>query len=125
MKKIVSLFMLSICMMGLAACNDTTDTLHLGVNAAIAELDTERLQITVNGTDADSFLGEGCVISCDDIPMIYYNYKSGEVKQISIQDLQVGDNIILGIRDSEINHFLDDKGTLNIEQLQLGTQRLN
>ena len=110
--------------MGLTACNSVADdTLYLGVNAVIADIDTDKQQITVNGTDEDSFLGEGCNISCDDIPMISYNYKSGEVKQISIQDLQAEDNIILGIRESEIKHFLEDKDILNIEQLQLETQR--
>lgn len=126
MKKIVGLLMLLICVMGMTACNNTNDdVLHLGVNAVIAELDTEKQQITVNGTDEDSFLGERCVISCDSISMIYCNYESGEVKQISIQDLQVSDDIILEVSEAEITHFLDGKGVLNIEQLQLGTQRLN
>ncbi len=126
MRKLVSLLLVLICVMDLTACaNDNEDILHLGVNAVIIEIDTDKQQITVKGTDKDSMLGENCVISCKDIDLIYCNYDSHEGKQITMQDLHVGDDILLEIKESEIKDFKDSNETLNIEQLQLGTQRLN
>lgn len=59
--------------------------------------------------------------------MIYCDYDTGQVVSISFEDLQVQDEIILSIRNSEIENSKgeDDKGrTLKVEQLQLSTQRM-
>ena len=58
--------------------------------------------------------------------MIYCEYDTGELKTISFEDLQVNDEIIFGIRSSEIEKIKssgDDK--IKVEQIQLSTQRLN
>ncbi len=64
-------------------------------------------------------------VSCDNIDMIYCNYKTSDVTQISILDMQVGDDIILGVKEAEISRYVHEQGTLKIEQLQLGMQRFN
>ncbi len=97
----------------------------MGVNAVILEINADQQQITVKGTDKDSILGESCPISCKHMEMIYCHYESGETQQITIQDLQVGDEITLHIRESEIQAFIENKDIMNAEQLQLATQRLN
>lgn len=59
--------------------------------------------------------------------MIYCDYDTGQVVSISFEDLQVQDEIILSIRNSEIENSKDedDKArTLKVEQLQLSTQRM-
>ena len=59
--------------------------------------------------------------------MIYCDYDTGQVVSISFEDLQVQDEIILSIRNSEIENSKDEdnKGrTIKVEQLQLSTQRM-
>ena len=59
--------------------------------------------------------------------MIYCNYDTHDVVDITLDDLQVEDEIILTIRSSEIeNHQKEDnnKAKIEVEQLQLGTQRI-
>lgn len=60
--------------------------------------------------------------------MIYCNYDTQDVVDITLDDLQVGDEIILALRSSEIENLQkedDNKAKITVEQLQLGTQRLN
>ena len=59
--------------------------------------------------------------------MIYCNYDTQDVVDITLDDLQVGDEIILAIRSSEIEDLQkedDNKAKITVEQLQLGTQRI-
>ena len=59
--------------------------------------------------------------------MIYCNYDTQDVIDITLDDLQVGDEIILTIRSSEIENLQkedDNKAKITVEQLQLGTQRI-
>ena len=55
------------------------------------------------------------------------NYDTQDVIDITLDDLQVGDEIILTIRSSEIENLQkedDNKAKIAVEQLQLGTQRI-
>lgn len=68
-------------------------------------------------------LGDDCLIDCSQIPMIYCNYDTQDVVDITLDDLQVGDEIILAIRSSEIENLQkedDNKAKIAVEQL--GTQ---
>ena len=72
-------------------------------------------------------LGDDCLIDCSQIPMIYCNYDTQDVVDITLDDLQVGDEIILTLRSSEIENLQkedDNKAKIAVEQLQLGTQRI-
>lgn len=111
----------------LSACSFfEKDVLHLGVNAVITEINTENQTITVKDADQNEVLGENCVIACSDIPLFYCHYDTHEIKDISLEDLQVDDSVILGIYNSELEAYKNKTGDniLHIEQLQLGTQRL-
>ena len=44
---------------------------------------------------------------------------------ISVDDIVVGDEIIIGIRNSEIKKLQNGENTVKAEQIQLLTQRLN
>ena len=59
--------------------------------------------------------------------MIYCNYNTQDVVDITFDDLQVWDEIILTIRSSEIKNLQmgdGNKAKIAVEQLQLGTQRI-
>ena len=77
----------------------TNKSLTLGVNAIITEIDKENKIITTKDS------GEDCLIDCSKIPMIYCNYDTQDVVDITLDDLQVGDEIILTIRSSEIENL--------------------
>ena len=123
MKKMIMTLCMFICAFTLVACSgqQTNETLTLGVNAIITEIDKENKIITTKDS------GEDCLIDCSKIPMIYCNYDTQDVVDITLDDLQVGDEIILTIRSSEIENLQkedDNKGKIAVEQLQLGTQRI-
>ena len=110
-----------------ASCGSSRqEVLHLGINAVITEIDASGQAITVRDADKGGPLGEQCRIDCAHIDLIYCNYETGDVKTLSFEELQAEDAVILSIRDSDLKAF-QEAGTneLKIEQLQLGTQRLN
>lgn len=126
MKKCIIVLSLIICLLILVSCGASKeDVLHLGVNAIITEIDTTNKTITVKDSAKHGVLGSECLIDCSETPIIYCNYSTHQVKDISFDDLQVDDDIILSIRSSEIESYNDQAGVLKIEQLQLGTQRLD
>ena len=123
MKKMIMALCIFICVFTLVACSgqQTNEPLTLGVNAIITEIDKENKIITTKDS------GEDCLIDCSKIPMIYCNYDTQDVVDITLDDLQVGDEIILTIRSSEIENLQkedDNKAKIAVEQLQLGTQRI-
>ena len=87
----------------------------------------EEEALTTKDSGEEGVLGEDCLIDCSQIPMIYCNYDTQDMVDITLDDLQVGDEIILTIRSSEIENLQkedDNKGKIAVEQLQLGTQRI-
>ena len=130
MKKLILIFSLCICILGLTACENQQqeDVLHLGVNAIITEIDTASKTITVKDSDDNGVLGSECTLECSKVPMIYCDYDTGEVDFISFEDLQIDDEILLGIRSSEIEKAKcqsDNIIEIKVEQIQLATQRLS
>ena len=128
MKHIRSILCLFLVLFALAACSPARkDPLHLWINAVITRIDAANETITVRDSDEGGPLGEACSIDCSEIFLIYCNYETGDVKDISFADLQVGDEVLLSVRESVLDAFQAGEGgesTLQIEQLQLGTQRL-
>ena len=118
-----------ICTFTLVACSgqQTNEPLTLGVNAIITEIDKENKIITIKDSGEEGVLGNDCLIDCSQIPMIYCNYNTQDVVDITFDDLQVWDEIILTIRSSEIKNLQMGDGNkvkIAVEQLQLGTQRI-
>ena len=129
MKKMIMALCIFICAFTLVACSgqQTNEPLTLGVNAIITEIDKENKIITTKASGEEGVLGDDCLIDCSQIPMIYCNYDTQDVVDITLDDLQVGDEIILTIRSSEIENLQkedDNKAKIAVEQLQLGTQRI-
>lgn len=126
MKKLSVLLVLLICALGFVFYKSTKDNIvHAGVNAVISEIDAEKNQITVTDLEAGRFSVENCIIDCTNAPMIYCNYDTEDVREITIQDLQVGDSVILNVKETELTNLPNGSIVLKIDQLQLGTQRLN
>ena len=130
MKKIVGILSLFIFIFVLAACGgqQKEKSFHFGINAIITEIDVTNKVITVKDSDEEGILGDNCDIDCSKVPMIYCNYDTGKVISLSFEDLQVNDEVLLGIKSSEIEnlHSADGNTTkIKVEQIQLGTQRLD
>ena len=129
MKKLIMALCIFICTFTLVVCSgqQTNEPLTLGVNAIITEIDKENKIITIKDSGEEGVLGNDCLIDCSQIPMIYCNYNAQDVVDITFDDLQVWDEIILTIRSSEIKNLQmgdGNKSKIAVEQLQLGTQRI-
>lgn len=113
-------------LLSLSGCGSLKDDTLLIVNAVITEVDTEKQTITVKDDADESTLGEGCLVDCSSIPMVYCDFVTQKVTRISFEELRVNDRGIVSIRSSEMEKFRSGSGgenTIKVEQLQLYTQR--
>ena len=111
----------------LTGCGSLKDDTLLTVNAVITEVDAGKQTITVKDDADESTLGEGCLVGCSSIPMVYCDFATQKVTRISFEELQVNDKVIVSIRSSEMESFRSGGGgenTIKVEQLQLYTQRV-
>lgn len=127
MKKVISLLCTLVLVIGLTGCGkDTEDVLHLGLNAEIVEIDTAKQIVYIADTSKEGVFGEKCGINCYDLivpnNIIYVDYDTSEVSDIKFSDLQIGDAVIVNAYESQLKGVLD--GIINVEQIQLATQRL-
>lgn len=105
------------------------ETLHLGLNAEIIEIDAEAEVLYVKDMDEKAAVfGERCAIDCSkaigEDRLIYVNYGGeGDVSSIDFSDFQVGDAVIINLYDGQKQQALNNRATA--EQIQLATQRMN
>ena len=128
MRRFLSIAFALLIMAALTGCQKTDeDVLHLGLNAIIVEIDHENQLIYVSDTEHEDVFGGRSAIDCskaiDRDSIFYVDYDSDTTDNLSfikLEDLMVGDMIILGIYESEL------KGTdaILVEDIQLSTQRL-
>ena len=114
-------------LLSLSGCGSLKDDTLLIVNAVITEVDAAKQTITVKDDADESALGEGCLVDCSSIPMVYCDFATQKVTRISFEELQVNDKVIVSIRSSEMESFrnrLNEVSAITIEQLQLYTQRV-
>ena len=126
MKKKMKIILLLSFVLFLSSCaNQPKDDLSIGLNAVITEIDEKQEILTVKDNTEDEIFGDYSVIDAKDTPVIYCNYKTGKVTDIDFSDLKAGDEIIVNIRDSELEKLNDDNSdkNLKVEQIQLSTQR--
>lgn len=102
--------------------------LHLGLNAIIIEIDHEKQQIYVSDTEHEAVFGGRAAIDCSkaiERDSIFYvdcdSDTTDNLRFIEFEDLMVGDMIILGIYESELN----GTDAILVEDIQLSTQRLD
>ena len=114
-------------LLSLYGCGSLKDDTLLIVNAVITEVDAAKQTITVKDDADESALGEGCLVDCSSIPMVYCDFATQKVTRISFEELQVNDKVIVSIRSSEMESFrnrVNEVSAITIEQLQLYTQRV-
>ena len=113
---------------GLSSCKKTeNDVLHLGLNAIIVEIDYANQVIYVSDTEHEDVFGGRAAIDCSKAierdSIFYVDYDSDttdNLRFIEFEALMVGDMVILGIYESELN----GTNAILVEDIQLSTQRL-
>ena len=129
MRRFLSIAFALLIMAALAGCQKTDeDVLSLGLNAIIVEIDHANQLIYVSDTEHGDVFGGRSAIDCSKAierdSIFYVDYDSDTTDNLSfikLEDLMVGDMIVLGIYESELN------GTdpILVEDIQLSTQRLD
>ena len=128
MRRFLSIAFALLIMAALTGCQKTDeDVLHLGLNAIILEIDHENQLIYVSDTEHEAVFGGQSAIDCSKAiernSIFYVDYDSDTTDNLSfikLEDLMVGDMIILGIYESELN----GTDAILVEDIQLSTQRL-
>ena len=104
------------------------ELVHGGLNAEIVEIDQDNSILYVRDIIENiGIFGDRCALDLNramsKLQLFYVNYDSGHLKDIEFTDFQVGDSIIIYLRDSEFKKALNN--TAVAEQVQLDTQRIN
>ena len=128
MKKLLSILFVLLVVAGITGCKKKEDdVLHLGLNAIIVEIDSENQLIYVSDTEHEDVFGGRTAIDCSKAierdSIFYVDYEketTDNLRFIEFEDLYVGDIIILGIYESELNGM----DAILVEDIQLSTQRL-
>lgn len=129
MKRLLSIVFALFIVAGITGCKKAQDdVLHLGLNAIIVEIDHENQLIYVSDTEHEDVLCGRAAIDCNKAierdSIFYVDYDSDttdNLRFIEFKDLMVGDMIILGIYESELN----GTDAILVEDIQLSTQRLD
>ena len=129
MRRFLSIAFALLIMAALTGCQKTDeDVLHLGLNAIIVEIDHENQLIFVSDTEHEDVFGGRAAIDCSKAierdSIFYVDYDSDTTDNLSfikLEDLMVGDMIILDIYESE----LEGTDAILVEDIQLSTQRLD
>lgn len=104
------------------------ELVHGGLNAEIIEIDAENHILYVRDiVENIGIFGERCALdlnrAINQLQLFYVNYDSGYLKELEFADFQVGDSVIVYLRDNEFKKALNS--TAVAEQVQLDTQRMN
>ena len=129
MKRLFSILFVLLIVGGITGCKNTEDdVLHLGLNAIIVEIEHEKQLLYVSDTANEAVFGDRAAIDCSKAierdSVFYVDYDSDttdNLRFIEFEDLLVGDMIILGIYESELN----GTDAILVEDIQLSTQRLD
>ena len=129
MKKIIVLVLAIACILTISACNqkENEDILHLGINAEIVEIDTDNQIVYIVDFGEEKVFGARCGIDCKqliiDQEILYVDYDTEEVSLIQFADLAIGDKVTINAYESQLASIND--GVIEVEQIQLATQKLN
>ncbi|WP_394019815.1 hypothetical protein [Anaerococcus cruorum] len=126
MKKKFKLILLFSFALFLSSCGkQPTEKLSIGVNAVITDIDEKQDILTVKDSAEEGIFDAHSVVDAKNTPIIYCEYKTGKVSEIKFSDLKVNDEIIVNIRNSELEKLNDDNSAekIKVEQIQLSTQR--
>lgn len=127
MKKILSVVLVLTMVLAFAGCNDKEDALHMGYNFRILAVNSENMTLTVEDIDGQQGIEGEIIIPCSDIPVMYCDYKTQDVREIEFSDLTAGDEIMITAYEKDLNALTEEDSNkiLKVSQIQLGTQRLS
>ena len=128
MKKLFLILALAGILVCLTCCKQNDNTVRLGINAEIIEINSNDNTIVVVYTDEHNNTDLRFKVDCNDAvkkhQIVYCNYQTHMTQELSLDSLQVGDTIILSMdHDKFLQLHSDD--IINALQVQLATQRLN
>ena len=131
MKNTLILILALLGLLGIFAhliCNKQNDTIvRMGVNIDIIEInDTDKSMIVFYEDKQNNVSMEfkvDCNIAIDQHKIIYCDYQTHIIREISFDSLCVGDDLILSMDDAEFLQ-LQNGDTIQALQIQLATQRL-
>ena len=131
MKNTLILILALLGLLGIFAhliCNKQNDTIvRMGVNIDIIEInDTDKTMIVFYEDKQNNVSMEfkvDCNIAIDQHKIIYCDYRTHIIREISFDSLCVGDDLILSMDDAEFLQ-LQNGDTIQALQIQLATQRL-
>lgn len=131
MKKTLRLAALTLfaLLLALLCCGcSEEDVLHAGLNAELLEVDVQNKTIRVsNLTEVGKTFDREYTFDCSEAEkndlILYVQYGTGEVTNISLSDLQPGDELLLWIYDSQLQKA--ETETAMLYEIQPGTQRLS
>ena len=103
------------------------EILHMGLNAEIVDIDYNQFILYVKDVESsDGVFGDRCAIHCEyaieQKNLLYVSYtEPGEVRSIGFEGFEIGDQIIVGMYDSEKQKAFN--GNVSAVQIQLSTQK--
>ena len=112
--------------MGLVSCREKEDVLCMGLNARVVEIDTEQTILYIQDIDESAgVFGQRCALDCKQAAkekkLIFVNYETSDLTDISFAEFQVGDELVISMLTSQKEGAKD--ASAMAEQVQLGTQR--
>lgn len=127
MKKLFMLLALAGILVCLTCCKQNDNTVRLGVNAEIIEINSNDNTIVALYTDEHNNIDLRFKVDCNNAvkkhQIIYCNYQTHMTQELSFASLQVGDKIILSMDNDQFLQLHSDD-IINALQIQLATQRL-
>lgn len=125
MKKVVALIMVLLGILPFLLCCGKQEVTRLGVNVKILEVDEQNKTLKVCSSEDDKLiLFVDCNSAAEKYQILYVDYETNEVQNISFASLQVGDAIALSM-DEEVYQNLKKGATIQALSVQLRTQRLH
>lgn len=105
--------------------NDTV--VRMGVNTEIVEINDRDKTMIVSyedeHNDANLKFKVDCNMAINKHQILYCDYQTQMVRELSFDSLRVGDDLILSMDDTEFLQLQND-GVIQALQIQLATQRL-
>lgn len=131
MKKTAAFLLILLGILPLLLCCGQKEALHFGSDAEILEIDLQKKTLKVRCLEEsirDTVVVVDCRSAAEDHQILYVEYETDQIEDISLADLQVGDTVTLGMEE-DAYQGLKNKQTINgngIEaySVQLLTQRL-
>lgn len=129
MKKIAVFLLILLGILPLLLCCTRQEAMHFGSDAEILEIDLQNGTLKVRCLEKsikDTVVMVDCRSAAEGHQILYVEYETDQIEDISLADLQVGDTVALGMQEDAYQQLKNRQLTNGIEaySVQLLTQRL-